>query len=73
MYYGLTNVVAIVIVSENKEFQSINQNSPLSLRDLLLGVSVRWVSVTDNPQPRYGGRAGGTHPTEMHSCLWMVL
>ena len=48
-------------------------HSPLSPLDLLLGVSVRWVSATDTPQPRYGGRAGGTHPTEMHSFLWMYF
>ena len=35
------------------------------------GPQVGWGGLC--PAPHYGGRAGGTHPTGMHSCLDLGL
>ena len=37
------------------------------------GISVQGGLCHRDPPSRYGERAGGTHPTEMHSCLFSVV
>ena len=42
----------------------------VSVRGSLTGGSLRGLCHGD--PPKYGGRAGGTHPTGIHSCFTLI-